>query len=193
MIKAIILDCFGVLTGDRWHEFLEELPDSVDKFAVREVHRAYDSGLISKEQCNQQITDLCGESFTEIEDLNNNELGKNKRLLSFIESLAGKYKLGIISNISSNWIRDELLSQEEQDWFSAMIFSFEVGTVKPDKRMFIIACEKLGIKPDEAIFVDDVASYCAAAEELGMHTVVFVTTAKTIESIRTLLAADADK
>lgn len=69
MIKAIIFDCFGVLTTDTWNAFLDQLPEGVDIQAARAVHRTYDAGLITKADCNRQIKAITGQIFTELEDM----------------------------------------------------------------------------------------------------------------------------
>ena len=174
MIKAIIFDNFGVLTTETWLAFLDTLPDDVDVGEVREVHRAYTAGFISREESDRQIQELTGKSFTEAEDLEPGEITKNHALLEYIEGLHHKgYKIGLLSNVATNWIRDSFLTPEEQKLFDTMVFSFEVGMVKPDPRIFQLTCERLGVTPQETILVDDIDRYCAAAKAEGFHTVLY--------------------
>jgi putative hydrolase of the HAD superfamily len=57
--------------------------------------------------------------------------------------------------------------------FEATIFSCEVGLAKPDPRIYLLACEELGIEPREAIFVGDGANdELAGAERVGMRAVL---------------------
>lgn len=69
-----------------------------------------------------------------------------------------------------------------------IIYSHEVGVGKPDKRIFEIACEQLGVQPAEMIFVDEVAGHLEAARKLGIQTVLFKDTTQTITDIQSLLA-----
>ena len=173
-VKAIIFDCFGVLTSARWHAFLDSLPDGVDIEAARAVHRAYDAGIISKEVNASQIEEITGHSYAEIDDISSEEIVKNSLLLEYIRELKDRgYKIGLLSNIASNWIRDSLLADQEQALFDVMIMSFETGIIKPDPRMFEMVCEKLDVLPEEAIMVDDIDRYCAAAEAVGMQAVIY--------------------
>ncbi len=170
MIKAIIFDCFGVLTTDTWNAFLDMLPEEVDIQAAREVHRAYDSGLISKQECNDQITEITGHVFTELEDMRMTVV-KNNSLLTHIRRLKKKYKIGLLSNVGGNWVRDDFLTASEQQLFDAMTFSFEEGMNKPDPRIFTIVADKLAVQPKESIMVDDKQIYCEAARAVGMQAI----------------------
>lgn len=174
VVSAIIFDCFGVLTTDRWLLFLAGLPDEVDIDGIRKAHSAYSAGLISKKECTQRIYKLAGENFKESEDLEQDEITKNTVLLDYIRELRGRgYRIGLLSNVATNWIRDTLLTPEEQELFDEMLFSFELGMVKPDPRMFMLACERLRVGPHEALMVDDNDRYCQAARAEGLHAVYY--------------------
>lgn len=173
MIKALIFDCFGVLTTDTWLKFVDSLPEGVDVNAVRETHRAYTRGIISKQESAQRIEELChGQCFIEPEDREG--IAKNNLLLDYIRELKGQgYKIGLLSNIGTGWIRDQFLAPEEQQLFDDMILSYEVGLIKPDPRIYHLACERLGVEPDEAVMVDDIERYTEAAKAEGLNAIVY--------------------
>lgn len=174
MVEAIVFDCFGVLTTERWLLFLSELSDGVDIEGVRQIHRAYSAGVIDKQESADRIRELAGTSFKESEDLDQDEIAKNTVLLDYIRELRGRgYKIGLISNIASNWIRDAFLTEEEQELFDEMILSFEVGMTKPDPRIFMLACNRLRVGPHEAVLVDDIDRYCQAARKEGLQAVLY--------------------
>jgi putative hydrolase of the HAD superfamily len=57
--------------------------------------------------------------------------------------------------------------------FDSTVFSCFVGMRKPDPRIYLLACEELGIEPAEAIFVGDGANdELAGAERVGMRAVL---------------------
>lgn len=57
--------------------------------------------------------------------------------------------------------------------FDATVFSCAVGLLKPDPRIYRLACEQLGVAPEEAIFVGDGANdELAGAERVGMRAVL---------------------
>lgn len=172
MIKAIIFDCFGVLTGDKWKEFVGSLPKD-QKEPARVLSRALDSGILGHDQFYKQIFELTGRQPEEVEGIINAEMHKNTPLLSYIANLKRNYKIGLLSNISSNWIRDSFLNAEETALFDDMVFSYQVGTVKPDPRIFEVAAQNLGVDFSECVFVDDGIGNCEGAKRVGMHTVLY--------------------
>jgi putative hydrolase of the HAD superfamily len=58
--------------------------------------------------------------------------------------------------------------------FDAEVFSCSVGLRKPDPRIYLLACEQLGVEPREAVFVGDGANdELAGAERVGMGAILF--------------------
>lgn len=173
MIKAIIFDCFGVLTTDTWRAFLDTLPPTADVDRARELNRAVDAGVISHEEFLDGVEECTGFRPPEVEKLMGGEVAKNIALLDYIRTLRPQYAIGLVSNISSNWIRDSFLTIEEQGLFDEMIMSHEVGMTKPDPRIFMLACERLRVAPHEAVLIDDIDRYVAAAQAEGLKGVVY--------------------
>ncbi len=116
MIKAIIFDCFGVLTTDT---------------------------------------------------------GKNQSLLHYIAQLKKDYRIGLLSNISTDWITRDFLSKTEAELFDALVFSYQIGVTKPHPRAYQITAEKLKMEPQDCLFVDDSAMNCEGAKNVGMKALVY--------------------
>jgi putative hydrolase of the HAD superfamily len=55
--------------------------------------------------------------------------------------------------------------------FDGIIESSKVGVRKPDPRFYEMACELLGIEPNEAVFLDDLGVNLKPARALGMTTI----------------------
>lgn len=53
------------------------------------------------------------------------------------------------------------------------LLSFEVGAKKPKRRMFDAIFEKTDVKPSEVLYIDDIAHYVEAAQQLGINGIVF--------------------
>ena len=49
------------------------------------------------------------------------------------------------------------------------IISGHEGVMKPDPAIFQLACTRFGLRPADALFVDDSATNIAAARALGFH------------------------
>jgi epoxide hydrolase-like predicted phosphatase len=55
--------------------------------------------------------------------------------------------------------------------FDAVVESAVEGMRKPDPRIYELACERLDVKPAEAIFLDDIGRNLKTARQLGMATI----------------------
>lgn len=172
MIQAIIFDCFGVLTKDLWKEFVSTLPEEQVSEA-RNLNHIYDAGHMDEKDFLTSIKKLTGKDLGTVEALLPNQVNKNDELLTYIKKLSKKYKIGILSNISSNWVRDEFLTKDEQALFDDMVFSFETGLTKPDPEIFKLAAERLSTAAERIVFIDDIQSYCESAQTTGMKAITY--------------------
>ena len=59
--------------------------------------------------------------------------------------------------------------------------------MKPDPQIYRIALDKLEVKPDEAVFVDDMRTNVEAARKLGMQGILFQSQEQTLHELKVLL------
>jgi epoxide hydrolase-like predicted phosphatase len=57
--------------------------------------------------------------------------------------------------------------------FDEIVDSSHVGMRKPERAIYELTCERLGIQPEQAVFIDDNADNIAAARAYGMEVVHF--------------------
>lgn len=57
------------------------------------------------------------------------------------------------------------------DLFDVIVESSVVGVRKPEVEFYRIACEKLGIEPEQAVMLDDLGVNLKPAKEMGMTTI----------------------
>ncbi|MGA0894979.1 MAG: HAD-IA family hydrolase, partial [Ilumatobacteraceae bacterium] len=55
--------------------------------------------------------------------------------------------------------------------FDIVVESSEIGVRKPEPRFYEIACERLGVAPDDCVFLDDLGINLKPAAAMGMHTI----------------------
>jgi glucose-1-phosphatase len=101
-----------------------------------------------------------------------------------LASLKRRYPLILVSN--TNEAHVEFIRKEYRvlDYFDHLIFSYKVGSLKPDTKIFehAIAAAK---RPAEALFfTDDREENILAARELGIHAHQFVSEAKLVEALQ---------
>lgn len=182
-IKAVIWDIGGVLlrTEDRRPRAAlatelglsyEDLVELV--FGGERGHRAQRGEISPTENWSyvRQALELSPDQHT---DLSQRFFGGDvldQTLVNFIRSLRPRYLTAIISNAWRNL--PEMLAQ----WglagdFDVVVGSGDVGIMKPDARIYQIALERLGVQPQEAIFIDDFIENVEGARQLGLLAVHF--------------------
>ncbi len=100
---------------------------------------------------------------------------------------ASGYRIGLLTNnvkeFGDNWRAmfpiDELCDD--------VVDSSHVGMRKPERGIYELTCERLGIEPSEAIFVDDNADNIEAAREYGLEVVHFVDPWEAIAEIDSII------
>ena len=110
----------------------------------------------------------------------------------FALTIKKNYKLALLSNDSSEWSRYFRDKFKINDYFDVISVSGDLKVKKPDERIFILTLEKLKCIPSECIYIDDRRSNLAAAESLGMDTILFNSRnvpyeGKTVTSFKQLL------
>jgi len=80
-------------------------------------------------------------------------------------------RIGIVSNIAID-IRPVLDQWGLLGQLDAVVLSFEVGMVKPDPAIFLLAAEAIGRHPAECLMVGDSPAIDGAASRVGMHSLI---------------------
>jgi putative hydrolase of the HAD superfamily len=201
MIRAVIFDFGGVLVRtenfagrEKWEKILGLKKSELS----REV---FDSDAAVQASIGrvpeQAIWDRIGRVYQLTPD-QLNELQSDfwsgdrldEELVNFLRTLrAGQahYKTAILSNA---WSGARLSFHEKYALETAVdliVISAEEGIAKPDARIYTLIAERLGILPEEAVFVDDFPQNVKAAERLGFHAILYRTTRQTLDEITLLL------
>jgi putative hydrolase of the HAD superfamily len=86
---------------------------------------------------------------------------------------------GLSTAILSNMVPEVLRYMlQEFAWlrhFSQLTWSCQLGIVKPDPAIYLYTCEKLGVAPAEALFLDDKPENVRGAEAAGLRALRFTT------------------
>ncbi|WP_297467004.1 TIGR02253 family HAD-type hydrolase [Thermococcus sp.] len=81
--------------------------------------------------------------------------------------------VGIITDSDNDYIRAHLEALGIYELFDSITTSEEAGYFKPHPRPFLLALEKAGVKPEEALYVgDNPAKDCVGAKNVGMLSVL---------------------
>jgi epoxide hydrolase-like predicted phosphatase len=109
-------------------------------------------------------------------------------LTNYIRGARPALKTGLISN-AWDGLREVLHTRVPiADAFDAIVISAEEKIMKPDPRIYVNTLERLAVKAEEAIFLDDFIENIHAANALGMHGVHFRSTPQAQHDIQALLS-----
>lgn len=81
-------------------------------------------------------------------------------------------RLGLLSNAFPE-LRDHLQAAPWTRVFDAMVFSCELGLLKPEAEIYEHCLAQLGVQPAETLFVDDRQVNADGARAAGLHAVTF--------------------
>ncbi len=108
-------------------------------------------------------------------------------LLDFLRSQQGKRTTALLSNAWSG-ARDALTYRYPCiDAFDVSVFSYEVKLAKPDPAIYRFILDRVGVQPQNAIFLDDNADNITSAGKMGIHAIRFLNTTQALSEIRSLI------
>lgn len=90
-----------------------------------------------------------------------------------VRGLRGKYKLGLLTNNTKEWYERINKTYKISDEFDKVLVSADAKRRKPDKKIYLMMTELLGVKPEECIFIDDYFENVAGANKAGMKSIKF--------------------
>jgi epoxide hydrolase-like predicted phosphatase len=197
-IRAVVFDIGGVLeitppTGwvEQWEARLHLNPGELDA-RLMDVWRAGTLGTISEQEVEMRIGQIMGLDQQQVAalmaDLWEEYLGElNVELVAYFASLRPRYRTALLSNSFAGARDKEQERYHFADLCDLLIYSHEEGIAKPDRRIFELICERLGLQPAEIVFLDDVETSIAAAREFGMQAILFRETGEAIAAVQACL------
>ena len=182
MIKAIVFDIGGVIVGDLSPSLIPYLSKKHKKeFGFLKVRwRKYErqyregkfdentfwNGFIQETEINEKADDL--KKFTR--KLFDKQIDGT---LDVAKQLKGKYKLAILSNHTKEWV-DYIIKKHKLDGlFNPIVVSSDVGSSKPELKIYNVLLKQLNLTPDECLFIDNAEPNEISAENLGFKILLF--------------------
>lgn len=170
--QAVVFDFFDVIGGDPFKRWLK-----VNGFErageFEESSRLVDIGHISEHEFYQRLSELSGKTVKSVEEAFAEAKFIDKEVVELVEKLSKNYKTGLLSNSSSEYLRPILEQHDLARLFDEIVISSEVGIVKPTEEIFHHVLQKLGVKPENTLFIDDSPRNVAAAASLGIQAIPF--------------------
>ena len=208
MIEAIISDFGGVLTSPLLDSFaafqnssgisIEQLGIAMGMILVRDgKHPLFEleTGRMTEADflraLAEQLTAQLGRSV-ELHGFGEQyfeHLHPNEQMIEYMRELSGRgYKLAICTNNVREWEQLWRAKLPVDELFDVVIDSAFVGVRKPERAIYEMTLEGLGVPAEAALMIDDIELNCDAARALGMQAVWFQSTDQAIAEAEAALA-----
>ena len=181
-MRGLLVDFGGVLTTDVFRSFRDFCDrEGLDPETVRrlfredpealELLRRLERGDIDEDEFSAEFGPMLGVA---------DHQGLVDRLFAGMspdEAMVGAVKAakraGIRTGLISNsWGAGRYDRDAFPELFDGVVISGEVGLHKPEPDIFRLGAERVGLPPEECVFVDDLRENCAGAEAVGMTAVL---------------------
>ena len=206
-IEAIVSDFGGVLTTpliQSFAAFQDETgitPEALGGAMARITERTgkqplfeLECGRVTEDEflrdLEAELTDGGGEHphLQRFREVYFDALNPNPRMIELMEELRDSgLRMAMLTNNVREWepVWRSMLPVDEI--FELVVDSAFVGCRKPDREIYDIVLERLGLPAEACLFVDDVEVNVEAAREIGLAAVHFRDNEQAIPEIRRLL------
>jgi epoxide hydrolase-like predicted phosphatase len=196
-VKGLLIDFGGVLTTNVFASFkafcrAEGLPEDSVKNMFRErgeglaLLRQLETGELTADEFSQRFAPLLGVSPDNLVERLFGGVGPDEPMVDAVRlARAAGIRTGLISNSWGNGLAYDAALLEEL--FDAVVISGEVGLHKPQPEIFLLGAERIGVAPEECVFVDDLRENCEGAEAVGMTAILHRGSAGTLPQLGELL------
>jgi epoxide hydrolase-like predicted phosphatase len=145
--------------------------------------RLYEEGKMTTEEFLDGLYAIFDCRFPQeqiLESFNDIIVEDNTSILPFVNAVRSQYDVAILSNTCAcHWDKVRHLSSVVK-LFPHVFTSFELGVMKPDRRVYDAVCASLNVAPHEVLFIDDLAENVHGAVSAGMHGIIY-TSAEQLE------------
>ncbi|XP_075754847.1 acyl-CoA dehydrogenase family member 10 isoform X1 [Pelodiscus sinensis] len=189
LYKAVIFDMGGVLLPSPYRVAVEwEVRNRIPPGTIKQAFISggmnrpwmrYMRGELTSAEFLQEFGQQCSEianfsvpvdSF--LSELTSSQMSKQLPIMT--EALACIRAEGLKTAVlSNNFYLNSGMSffPLDRNQFDVVIESCREGICKPDPRIYMLCLERLGVQPNESIFLDDIGENLKAAAQLGIETV----------------------
>ena len=199
-MKGLLVDFGGVLTTNVFDSFkafceTEGLdPDTVrrlfreDPEALGELRRL-EKGELTEEEFSERFGPMLGVSNTEnLVDRLFAGMGPDEPMIEAVKTAKRSgIKTGLISN---SWGKGRYDREAFPEMFDGVVISGEVGLYKPEPEIYRLGAEKVGLTPEDCVFVDDLKENVAGAEAVGMTAILHRGSESTLPELERLLGLE---
>jgi len=199
MIKAVIFDYGGVMKSS--HPLSMDIA-TIYNISVEEVEKVkkitipffslLQRGLINEQEFWQKFSDAIKKPIPQnykelLREIYEKTLVLFPEMIEFVKKLKDKgIKTAVLSNITK--FQAEIIRKNNgYKEFDVLVLSYEEKLEKPELNIYLSVIKKLGVEPEECVFIDDKEKNLVPAKSLGMKTVLAKNSGQIIKDVFSII------
>ena len=185
MIKTVIFDLGGIFVQIDTKQSIQELCEKLNSLPEREVlnvlihsdhYHQYEKGLVDSHTFYQNVKEELGGNFSFLffKKIWQHIFSPVQPMIDLLPQFKLKYQLVLLSN--TNALHMQYIEKEYPffHYFNHIVYSYEIGMIKPEKQIFQYTLNKIGCDANECVFIDDTDENIRSAEECGIRSYRFI-------------------
>lgn len=197
MINTIILDIGNVLARFGWREYFENcgydeetMQGVINATVMSKFWKEWDRGSREETEIIEQCINHAPQYEKEIKayfDTILTLVQEYDYTEEFVKRLKENgYKLYLLSNYNKWHFENDSKRFQFMNYVDGGIISYQVQHVKPEPEIYEALIRKYDIKPEEAVFMDDLQENLDGAKVFGFHTILVQSHEQTLLDLRKL-------
>ena len=199
-MRGLLVDFGGVLTTNVFESFRGFCTDEgLDRDAIRRLFkeepealrlvRALETGALSEDEFGERFGALLG--VERHAGLVGRMFGRVRPDETMLDAVRRARAQGVRTGLISNSMGDGRYERASfPELFDGVVISGDEGIHKPQPEIFLLGAERVGLPPEECVFVDDLRENCAGAEAVGMTAVLHRGADSTLLRLEELLGVE---
>lgn len=197
--RGLLIDFGGVLTTNVFEAFGDFAEaEGLERDAIAQLFKTdrearnllkdLESGAIDTERFGPPFVLRAGLGEDRAEGIVRRMFSALRADEAMADAVRAARRAGIRTGLISNSWGDGMAYDQEllSTAFDAVVLSHEERMRKPAPEIFVIGADRIGLPPEQCVFVDDLSFNLPPAEELGMTTVLHRDAAETVPRLEEL-------
>ena len=111
---------------------------------------------------------------------------ENHDVTWIMQRLHKRHKLTALSNTNELHIQHIKATMPALSYFDDWVASCDVGLRKPDPQIYFLALQRVGVRPDKAVYIDDRPELVDAGRSVGLKAVRFENSKQLEEDLQSI-------
>ena len=172
--KVILFDFFGVISSEVSPIFFKRyFNEEAAKIVKEEIMSKGDNGELNEEEIYELIASRMNMTPLKIKEDFNDLIKINFELVEYIKELKKEYRVYLLSNAMSSFLRRILDKYNLYELFNGVYISSEIRLIKPYEEFFNYVINKENIDPSNAVMIDDNKKNIDGALSCNLNGIVY--------------------